>query len=671
MPPPAPTGRRGGRSVRDDNEDAHSSSSAQSSPDQRARDLGMHRRRQREDRNEDSSGSEVDEERDQTMSVSCALSEALASDITAQRAVGASGADEESTAEGDARAVATKESSCCVCGDKAQYTCPGCKKRTCSLTCVRMHKAHDKCSGERNVTGSVPLAEFSDAQLRRDYHFLEDCRRVADTAASRRPKDGFHYSYHALPPPLYALRESAKIRGVLLQLISEGLRKRDVNATRYDKRTDTITWHVEFRFVSNVDSFLNGTDAGTTAPTSVQGLRLQRNFMVATSWGNERHLLGDVLTACARVNPKLPLFHIRRGYSRASRWVAGGDLQARSKRTRQTTSNNDEAETTPGIEQELVSSASEPVEVKICEATPELVLLPDNDPVHAAQEEEVPMTAAAMVANTNVRRFIEECGGVGGLHLLHRAERLGDRVMYFPMNLRATLHENLRTLFFLNEFPEFLVVRNEDLARFDLVSDADKESIRESFRKKERPTLQQRLSVLPKKADLDDQTAELYAKIPCRQFVRGACVRPEGECPYWHCAPSEVPACRHMVLYGECTKGKKCSFQHDADVVAAAKREMAANPQEHFGRGGRGAFRGGRGGGRGGQHGGFTPGQHRNTQPQHDAVPGVILTSSTARPAIHIALPAGSAAPLVAVPNEVPLSGPRFIQPPTSHHQYQ
>ncbi|CUE87942.1 Hypothetical protein, putative [Bodo saltans] len=415
MPPPASRGLRS-KSSREENED--NSSSAHSSPDQRARDLGMHRRRQRDNyENEDhSSGSDVDEERDHTMSVTCALSEALTYDITAQRAIGVSPANEDSS--DDANTLQKKEASCCVCGDKAQYTCPGCKKRTCSLTCVRMHKAHDKCSGERNVTGPVPLAEFSDAQLRRDYHFLEDCRRVADVAASRRPKDGFHYSYHALPPPLYALRESAKIRGVLLQLISEGLRKRDVNATRYDKRTDTITWHVEFRFVCNIDAFLDGSDAGTMGPATVQGLRLHKNFMVSTNWGNERHLLGDVLSACARVNPKMPLFHIRRGYSRASRWVTGGDLQARSKRTRP---NGNSGAGDEGVAQlashggEVAESVSEPVEVKICEATPALVPLSESDPSHHAQDEdEAPMTAAAMLANTNVKRFLDECGGIGG-----------------------------------------------------------------------------------------------------------------------------------------------------------------------------------------------------------------------------------------------------------------
>lgn len=654
-------------------DDDGSSSSVASSPDQRPIDMDRRRPRGDEDRLSDSEG---DEDREHSASVTCALSEALAHDIIAQRGVLTASSSTRDEEGGGAQLVADAASSstkramvCCVCGDKtAQYTCPGCKKRTCSLTCVRMHKAQEHCTGERNLTGPVPLAEFSDAQLRRDFHFLEDCRRVADTVASRRPKDGFHYSFHALPPPLYALREAAKIRGVLLQLISEGMRKRDVNTTRYDKRTDTVTWHVEFRFITNAEAFVAKTDIGTSRAT-VQGLTLRRNFLVSTSWGNERHLLGDILMSCTTVNPKLPLFHIRRGYSRASRWVVGDDLQARTKRTRGGADNECDETVACAEVGKGSGGSSTPVEVKVNEATPTNVLLLQDDAATNDHErrEDMPRTAEDMIAEINVKRFIEECGGAEGVTVLHRAERLGDRVLYFPMNLQATLHENLRTLFFLNEFPEFLVVRDEDLVHFELVSDADKEQIRESFRKKEKPTLEQRLSVLPKKGDLDSKTAELYSKIPCRQYIRGACVRPVGDCPYWHCEASEVPACRHMVLYGECTKGKKCSFQHDPDVVSAAKAHQAAFPEHRGGRGGgRGGWRGGRGG---------VP-HHSVPQALSDSVPGVILTSSSVRPSIHISLPILPALPCTdsnnngggVAPGTVQQPGrPRFIQPPSTN----
>ncbi|CBK22993.2 uncharacterized protein [Blastocystis hominis] len=56
---------------------------------------------------------------------------------------------------------------CEVCHQHpAKYTCPGCKKRTCSLQCVRKHKETDKCSGIRNRTRFVSLSNYNDETAR-------------------------------------------------------------------------------------------------------------------------------------------------------------------------------------------------------------------------------------------------------------------------------------------------------------------------------------------------------------------------------------------------------------------------------------------------------------------------------------------------------------------------
>lgn len=69
--------------------------------------------------------------------------------------------------------------------------------------------------------------------------------------------------------------------------------------------------------------------------------------------------------------------------------------------------------------------------------------------------------------------------------VLSLAERLpGAARRYFLLDPNATLHHNLRTLFFVNEFPSVIVVPTAMLPCFSLLTDADKVDFRESFRGK-------------------------------------------------------------------------------------------------------------------------------------------------------------------------------------------
>lgn len=46
-----------------------------------------------------------------------------------------------------------------------KYKCPRCELRSCGLACVKAHKARTECSGKRDRTGFVPLAQFCDNVL--------------------------------------------------------------------------------------------------------------------------------------------------------------------------------------------------------------------------------------------------------------------------------------------------------------------------------------------------------------------------------------------------------------------------------------------------------------------------------------------------------------------------
>lgn len=55
---------------------------------------------------------------------------------------------------------------CEVCDSKkAKYTCPKCEVRTCSLTCINIHKKELDCNGIRDKTKYIPLNSFTDLDL--------------------------------------------------------------------------------------------------------------------------------------------------------------------------------------------------------------------------------------------------------------------------------------------------------------------------------------------------------------------------------------------------------------------------------------------------------------------------------------------------------------------------
>ena len=69
---------------------------------------------------------------------------------------------------------------CEVCGlEEAKYCCPGCEKRTCSLTCVREHKQRFNCEGLKSFPRAPPPApssteKYSESLFIQDYNFLEN-----------------------------------------------------------------------------------------------------------------------------------------------------------------------------------------------------------------------------------------------------------------------------------------------------------------------------------------------------------------------------------------------------------------------------------------------------------------------------------------------------------------
>lgn len=161
---------------------------------------------------------------------------------------------------------------CEVCEERGpKYTCPGCERKTCSLECVqgmyfelkiwvmmsrrwRMipddaeHKKRYSCTGKRDRTSFVKRGELSEKTLISDYKLLEEVERVDDVAKRSQPP----VPRRQLPAYLKSLTYQAKCRGVDLRLVAPGMKKRKDNTTRYDGRSQTLSWRIEWRFQTDV-----------------------------------------------------------------------------------------------------------------------------------------------------------------------------------------------------------------------------------------------------------------------------------------------------------------------------------------------------------------------------------------------------------------------------------
>ncbi|XP_063374257.1 box C/D snoRNA protein 1 [Cydia amplana] len=153
-----------------------------------------------------------------------------------------------SDSEPETRGPAPRLGPCEVCASKeAQYTCPKCEVKTCCLNCVRIHKTELNCDGIRDRTKFVRMKDFTDRDLLSDYRLLEECARFVH-GVKRDEKKRFTRIDKDLPVHLFKLKIAARDRGIALQFLAQNFSRHSVNTTRYNYKTNLISWRVEWIF---------------------------------------------------------------------------------------------------------------------------------------------------------------------------------------------------------------------------------------------------------------------------------------------------------------------------------------------------------------------------------------------------------------------------------------
>lgn len=148
---------------------------------------------------------------------------------------------------------------CDVCHQHAfKYRCPRCSTRSCCLACINQHKADMSCTGKRDRTAYVPMADLSLNHLRSDLSFLEDVETNADSARRQvQHTIGSGNSATAvplapsrlLPHHLASLKHQAHLRGTELLFQPPGMTKRKQNNSQWVSKKKIIIWRIELEFI--------------------------------------------------------------------------------------------------------------------------------------------------------------------------------------------------------------------------------------------------------------------------------------------------------------------------------------------------------------------------------------------------------------------------------------
>ncbi|OAD69344.1 hypothetical protein PHYBLDRAFT_172596 [Phycomyces blakesleeanus NRRL 1555(-)] len=139
---------------------------------------------------------------------------------------------------------------CEQCHDQTwKYKCPRCDMRTCSLACVKQHKAEKECSGERSKTHFVPMKQYTERDMMSDYVYLEDTSRKSDTLTRERlrafPENngGKH-----IDSRIKHLVRQARQLGINFDVLPTGMSRAKSNTSNYSSNKKQIYWSIECIF---------------------------------------------------------------------------------------------------------------------------------------------------------------------------------------------------------------------------------------------------------------------------------------------------------------------------------------------------------------------------------------------------------------------------------------
>ncbi|TPX64858.1 hypothetical protein SpCBS45565_g05601 [Spizellomyces sp. 'palustris'] len=118
------------------------------------------------------------------------------------------------------------------------------------------------CTGQRDKTQFVKVANYTANDMTSDYTFLEDIYRTADNAT--RDNDRLHSASKSHNVRQRVLAKQCKSRGIRIKFMPAGMKRHDQNQSIYIQKREFTSWTVEWDFqeskVTIVDHRVKDTD---------------------------------------------------------------------------------------------------------------------------------------------------------------------------------------------------------------------------------------------------------------------------------------------------------------------------------------------------------------------------------------------------------------------------
>ncbi|KAJ9582027.1 hypothetical protein L9F63_003610 [Diploptera punctata] len=120
------------------------------------------------------------------------------------------------------------------------------KLKTCSLSCVKIHKKELNCDGVRNKVAYKHLSNFTNLDLLSDYRLLQETANNVENITRDPSKQ--YTAKKELPINLYKLRAAASRRGTQLHFLPHNFTRSKENTTYFNWKEQLIYWRIEWMF---------------------------------------------------------------------------------------------------------------------------------------------------------------------------------------------------------------------------------------------------------------------------------------------------------------------------------------------------------------------------------------------------------------------------------------
>ncbi|EHY54122.1 hypothetical protein ABEF92_008265 [Exophiala dermatitidis] len=164
---------------------------------------------------------------------------------------------------------------CAICHtDPIKYTCPRCGIHTCSLPCVKRHKAWAQCSGIRDPAAYKKRSDLATpSAVDQDFNFITSVERSLQRADELVSDKGIHLAPSGIARGSHGTKRKFDVeveeRGIRLIKAPQGLSRSKQNKSHWAGQHKCLMWTTEWLYFDGEKRIHNVTELRTVGEAFV------------------------------------------------------------------------------------------------------------------------------------------------------------------------------------------------------------------------------------------------------------------------------------------------------------------------------------------------------------------------------------------------------------------